>query len=514
MKSKPKGARSRNLHARGDVIYYERILRDGTRIKRSLETSDWEVAAARRHALEALKGFGKPALPTLEVPRFAEFAARYRAEDTWHLAPTTRGDRKHYLSEDGPLLSLFGSRPLDTISVPTLRDWWNVHVIGAGRSPATGRHYLDVLSKILGYAQDLGLIEANPVRDFRETLRRRSQTQRSRAESDPRRRIRPIEEPEQIARLVAEAEVEGPAPLVLVLLLLDAGLRLGEALGLTWGGIAWGQDEDDQTRALLIDRSRPRGGEEGYTKSGRARTVALSRRLRRALEELYRGRFQPGPEALVIRGETEGSIDPWNFRKREWRRICTRAGIGHRALKDLRDTYASHLLSTGVQLGYVSAQLGHSDVAVTARHYARWAGGDLYRQPLVLEAGEVPADFLARLAESPTTKVAAPSHHRPTTPDLEEPGPSGKSTELQAVCGDPGAIRTHDHQLRRSEAIPGNSRGYSAEVTRGRRGVVKLRIMSRRRMYDGARQTATRQPERRAPIEPATLSLGSYLRIQ
>ena len=51
-------------------------------------------------------------------------------------------------------------------------------------------------------------------------------------------------------------------------------------------------------------------------------------------------------------------------------------------------------------------------------------------------------------------------------------------------AGDPGAIRTRDPQLRRSEAIPGNSRSYSAGVTRGRRGVVKLRIISRRRRYD------------------------------
>jgi len=48
----------------------------------------------------------------------------------------------------------------------------------------------------------------------------------------------------------------------------------------------------------------------------------------------------------------------------------------------LRDTYASHLLSAGVQLAYVSAQLGHADVAITARHYARWCGGDEYRPPI------------------------------------------------------------------------------------------------------------------------------------
>ena len=76
-------------------------------------------------------------------------------------------------------------------------------------------------------------------------------------------------------------------------------------------------------------------------------------------------------------------------------------GVERRALKDLRDTYASWLLSAGVQLGYVLQQLGHADVAVTARHYARWAGGDLYRAPMQLEEGEVPADLLARLVESP-----------------------------------------------------------------------------------------------------------------
>jgi integrase len=47
-------------------------------------------------------------------------------------------------------------------------------------------------------------------------------------------------------------------------------------------------------------------------------------------------------------------------------------------MKDLRDTFASQLLTSGVSLGYVSKQLGHADVAVTARHYARRAGGDSY----------------------------------------------------------------------------------------------------------------------------------------
>ena len=45
----------------------------------------------------------------------------------------------------------------------------------------------------------------------------------------------------------------------------------------------------------------------------------------------------------------------------------------------------------------------YADVGVTARHYARWAGGDGYRDRMRLEAGEVPADLLARLVAPPSS---------------------------------------------------------------------------------------------------------------
>ena len=67
---------------RGGVVYLRAHRARRTRIKKSLETSDWEVAGARRDALEALKCVGRPPFSTAEVPRFAEFAKRYLAEDT------------------------------------------------------------------------------------------------------------------------------------------------------------------------------------------------------------------------------------------------------------------------------------------------------------------------------------------------------------------------------------------------------------------------------------------------
>jgi len=140
-------------------------------------------------------------------------------------------------------------------------------------------------------------------------------------------------------------------------------------------------------------------GKPGPTKSGRARTVQLSRRLRSALLELYRSKFGPGFEAHVL-----PAWDPSTFRRGMWRRLCKAAGLGHRNIKDLRDSFASHLLTAGVNPALISEQLGHSTWAVTAQHYAKWIRGRS-RKPLVVDVdgGELEVDLLARLPKSART---------------------------------------------------------------------------------------------------------------
>ncbi len=93
----------------------------------------------------------------------------------------------------------------------------------------------------------------------------------------------------------------------------------------------------------------------------------------------------------------------------------------------------------------MSAQLGHSDVAVTARHYARWVGDEVYRPPVVLDLGEVPADLLATLGESPQHPPTRESGDlvRPSKDELNQaviwragrdsnPRPSGSKTDSNA----------------------------------------------------------------------------------
>ena len=281
MRKKLRGRKYRNLHAKGNAIIFEKVIR-GQRVRRSCRTDDWDVAAeVREHYERDLKT--RPFLPS-QVPTFSEMTARYlEALPGYGLKETTQEDRRQLLKDAGPILPTLGRMRLDQIGKRELLDWWQRVVVGRKRSVATGRKYLDSVSCVFGLAVDADLIDANPADAFRAILRRRSRTARGRAEADASAKIHPIEKGEHVAGLVeASAKVGGKAHM-LDLLLLDAGLRLGEGLALRWDDVWFGVDADDTRRHLRVRASLSRGKHLGTTKSGRERKVAMSRRLRSAL---------------------------------------------------------------------------------------------------------------------------------------------------------------------------------------------------------------------------------------
>ncbi len=443
MRSRPKGAKYRNLTVYRGSIWYVRVVR-GHRFRVDTRATDWLEAAQFRDLYEEKRGVENKTRYAGVMPTFGEFVKRYLEEDTGHLATRTQGDRQRQLRQGGSILPHFDRRRLDDITPAMLREWWGLEIQAKERSTATGRHQLNTIAAVFAYAKDIAILEESPVPRFREQLSRRARTKRGRAEATVGRTIRPVERPDELVRLVEAARREGLPAYVMVLLQLDAGLRLAEALGLRWGAVAWGEDEDDRGRALLIDQSSPSGtgGAIETTKSGRDRRVGLSRRLRSALEALYRDHFRPGPSALVLEG-----VDPDNFRGREWRRICKGAEIGHRAMKDLRDTYASQLLTTGVQLGYVSHQLGHADVSTTSRHYARWCGGAEYREAICPGPGELPADLLARISQKSPQSRHTSDLYEGHAPWLDGEDPSELVALEHEEDGADERIRTADLRI-------------------------------------------------------------------
>lgn len=325
--------------------------------------------------------------------RFRDVAKEYLEQDAPELAGTTLADRRKHLRPGGMIDQALGDIPISKLRNLDIRKWWGSE-IKQKRTHATGRRYLSTIAAVVHRAIEYELISHDPVAEFRASLKQR-RTKKLRAETDPGKHIRPIETVEELERILAEARAEGLVHLVHVLLLLDAGLRMGEAIELEWGDVHWGADENDRTRHLDISRSNPRGMHAGdLPKSGRSRRVGMSRRLQSALRELYRERFQPGPEQKIA------GCNPDSWRAKHWRRILKRANCKAYRPKDLRDSYASYLLTAGIQIGYIARQIGHSTPLVTAQHYAKWVELDEYRAPELPGPGELPADVLARLGRS------------------------------------------------------------------------------------------------------------------
>ena len=155
--------------------------------------------------------------------------------------------------------------------------------------------------------------------------------------------------------------------------MLGAGLRPGEAMGLTWPCV-----QLDVEPAVIHVRAYLRKGPEGMflgapktTRS--ARSLDVPAFVAEALEAHRNGCQSPteGPWRDLVFATGNGT--PYGHRnlRRALRRLCVDAELPPLTLYDLRRTAGSLLVDAGVHLECVADLLGHSSVATTRRHYVR-----------------------------------------------------------------------------------------------------------------------------------------------
>jgi integrase len=98
------------------------------------------------------------------------------------------------------------------------------------------------------------------------------------------------------------------------------------------------------------------------------------------LDELgvYREMFPPRDGGFILRTVKGTPVDPDNWYKRRFLLILERAGLRQVGLHALRHTYASLLINQGESIKYVSKQLGHASIQITADLY-----GHLFRETSV-----------------------------------------------------------------------------------------------------------------------------------
>lgn len=145
-------------------------------------------------------------------------------------------------------------------------------------------------------------------------------------------------------------------------LILRRALRIGELVALEWS------DLDDHGRTLRIDESAvPNSEESGPTKTRTTRDIPLSMDLVARLTA-HRRAYPSTRPFMFVRDGRRISVDTL---RNVWNRIALAARVPRIAPKDGRATCATLLLDAGQPLPRVSQLLGHSNVATTARFYAR-----------------------------------------------------------------------------------------------------------------------------------------------
>lgn len=164
---------------------------------------------------------------------------------------------------------------------------------------------------------------------------------------------------------LAPLDHEGRYMLHMVELLVDTGLRAGETR------FSEGQLIGEAPGALHL--------QHGTTKSGKARSVPLTRRARAAAESVL-----ASPVHDKLRRMTADAASDWLGRR--FATACRRAGIEGVTLHTLRHTCASRLATKGVDIYKIRAWLGHASTTTTER-YAHLIPGALDDARAALDGG-------------------------------------------------------------------------------------------------------------------------------
>jgi integrase len=254
--------------------------------------------------------------------KFKELAHQYIET---HAKPNKRSwatTDKHYMKQLAPA---FGDKCLHEIT-PMLIEKYK-----AARSREVSHAYVNrelaCLKCMFHKAIDWGMTKENPARKvklFKENNQRMRYLER-----------------EEIERLLKNCS---PHLKPIVLIALNTGMRKAEIQNLKWSDI-------NLQRGYLTIRE---------SKSGESRHLPMNKTVRDTILSIRKH-----PETSYVLGGKDGL--PYNFRK-AFETCLKKSGILGFRFHDLRHTFASHLVMSGVDLNTVRELLGHKSLSMTLRY--------------------------------------------------------------------------------------------------------------------------------------------------
>lgn len=235
---------------------------------------------------------------------------------------------------------------------------------GEPLSARTLKHAHSVLSMALRYAMRLGYRTSNPA-DLVGAI--------------PKQHV-PVEviNPIEAEKVFEKLEENSPLCAVAAKLALTTGARRSEICALNWGDIDLVGQTIQISKAFIESNDGPVMVDAKTVKSRRSAsmpptTVERLTRWRSESESIYRTLGVPLSDRSPVFRTATGRLHPQSL-SRSWRRACKRVGLKIK-FHALRHSFATTAIEAGVPLAFVSNQLGHSSVAITADVYGHVAQG-------------------------------------------------------------------------------------------------------------------------------------------
>lgn len=192
--------------------------------------------------------------------------------------------------------------------------------------------------------------------------------------------------PEEQAKLLHQLMMLEKSQYGVIVLMLEEGLRVGEALALRWEDVLWGRKAIKIRRTLVRMSTKP-----GVTyvqnspksKTSR-RTIPLSENALEVLKKLKeRNKTDIG---YIFAREDDDSL-PYSYSSVEFhiRVLCKDLGISYKGMHAFRHTFATNCYNRGCDVKILSKLLGHADVSITYNIYIHLYGDALDEMRKVLD---------------------------------------------------------------------------------------------------------------------------------
>lgn len=260
------------------------------------------------------------------------------------LEPETYADYAEYVARTWR--PTFGMLRLSDLTLERVYDWM------ADRKGSKKRilNLLTPLRQAVRYACEAKLLSADPLAKI--------SVQRPAG-------IKVAIDPFTAAEIDAALPCLEPAVANMVQFWVWTGLREGELIALTWADV-----DTDRCIATVNKSARGARRKGPKTEAGR-REVKL---LPPALEALQRQKplTRMLHKEIFLNPETQAAWGHDKPIRNRWREALIAAGARYRPPKQMRHTYASWMLNAGESPLWVSKQMGHSDLAVTLKVYAKY----------------------------------------------------------------------------------------------------------------------------------------------